>query len=208
MRKQPSCKICRREGKKLFLKGDRCNTPKCAMIKRDYPPGAHGQSVRRRRISEYAIQLREKQKLRRIYGLSEKQFKKYYTQASQKRGLTSELFIKLLETRLDNVVYRLGLASSRRQARGFVNHGHFLVNSKPVNIPSYRLKVGDNIACKQKFLKSSNFAALKAKLKGHKLLSWLAFDLKKMEGKIKSLPSKEELETGIDLSMITEFYSR
>ncbi len=207
MRKQPRCKICRREGKKLFLKGERCNTQKCAMVKKNYPPGAHGQSVHRR-ISEYASQLREKQKLRKIYGLSERQFKKYYTQASQKRGLTSELFIKFLETRLDNVVYRLALASSRRQARGFVNHGHFLVNSKSVNIPSYQLKVGDNIVCKQKFLKSSNFAALKTKLKGHKLLSWLAFDLKKMEGKIKNLPSKEELETGIDLSMITEFYSR
>jgi len=207
MRKQPRCKICRREGKKLFLKGERCNTQKCAMVKKNYPPGAHGQSVHRR-TSEYASQLREKQKLKKIYGLSERQFKKYYTQASRKRGLTSELFIKLLETRLDNVVYRLGIASSRRQARGFVNHGHFLVNSKLVNIPSYQLKVGDNIVCKQKFLKSSNFAALKTKLKGHKLLSWLAFDLKKMEGKIKNLPSKEELETGINLSMITEFYSR
>ncbi len=207
MKKQPRCKICRREGKKLFLKGERCSTQKCAMVKKNYPPGAHGQSFRRR-ISEYAIQLREKQKLRKIYGLSERQFRKYYTQASRAKDLTSELFIKLLETRLDNVVYRLGFASSRRQARGFVNHGHFLVNGKSVNIPSYQLKVGDTIACKQKILKSSNFAALKNKLKGHKPFSWLTLDLKKMEGKVKNLPSKEELETGINLSMITEFYSR
>lgn len=177
------------------------------MVKKNYPPGAHGQSVHRR-ISEYASQLREKQKLRKIYGLSEKQFKKYYLQASRAKDLTSEMFIRLLEIRLDNVVYRLGFASSRRQARGFVNHGHFLVSGKSVNIPSYRLKVGDSVVPKQKFLKSPGFAALKTKLKGHKLLSWLTFNLKKMEGKIKNLPSKEELETGIDLSMIIEFYSR
>lgn len=207
MSKQPKCKICRREGKKLFLKGERCNTEKCALVKKNYPPGIHKRLARR--FSEYATELREKQKLKRIYNLSEKQFKKYYTQASRKKGLTSELFLRFLETRLDSVIYRLGFSSSRSGARQLVNHGHFLVNSKLVNNPSYQVKVGDIITPKEKNLrKSLLFKTFKTKLKDHKAPSWLTFNSKKMEGKVKVLPSKEELETGVDLSMIIEFYSR
>lgn len=205
--KEPSCKICRREGKKLFLKGERCNTPKCALVKKNYPPGVHKRLVRR--MSEYATQLREKQKLRRMYNLSEKQFKRYLSQASRARGLTPELFMRILETRLDNVIYRLGFSSSRAGARQLVNHGHFLVNSKPVNNPSYQVKVGDTITPKEKFIKESSlFKTLKTKLKDHKTPLWLTFNSKEMEGKVKALPSKEELEPGVDLSMIIEFYSR
>ncbi len=207
MKAGPKCKICRREGKKLFLKGERCNTQKCAVIKKNYPPGVK-KSTRPRRMSEYAYQLREKQKLKRIYNLTERQFKKYYIEALQRRGLTSELMLCLLETRLDNVIYRLGFSSSLPQAREVVNHGHFLVSGKPVNIPSYQVKAGDTITPKKGFLKSTYVAGLKAKLKAHNPPSWLALDLKKMEGKVKKLPSGKELEAGVDLSMIIEFYSR
>lgn len=208
MKKQPKCKICRREGKKLFLKGERCNTQKCAVIKKNYPPGTQKSTRRPRRMSEYASQLREKQKLKRIYNLGEGQFKKYFEKALQKRGLTSELFLRLLEIRLDNVIYRLGFSSSLPQARELINHGHFLVNGRPVNIPSYQVKAGDTITPKKKFLKSTYIEGLKTKLKGHNPPSWLALDLKKMEGKVKSLPSGKDLEAGVDLSMIIEFYSR
>ena len=201
----PKCKQCRREGRKLFLKGERCFGPKCAMVRRAYPPGQHGQD-RKRGLSEYGIQLREKQKVRRIYGLMEKQFKKYFYEASRLKGDTGNIFLSLLERRLDNVVYRLGFASSRNLARQLINHGHFLVNGKKVDIPSYLVKEGDVIAVKNK--KLAVFDNLENSLKNYQFPSWLLPDLKKMEGKVLSVPTRREIDLAADTQLIVEYYSR
>jgi small subunit ribosomal protein S4 len=201
----PKCKQCRREGKKLFLKGERCFSPKCAMIRKAYPPGQHGQT-RRRGLSEYGIQLREKQKVRRIYGLMEKQFRKYFDQASRMKGEVGSVFLSLLERRLDNVVYRLGFASSRNLARQLVNHGHFLVNGKKIDIPSYSVKEGDVISIKNK--KMSAFSELENTLKNYQFPAWLLMDLKKMEGKMLSVPIRQEIDLAADTQLIVEYYSR
>lgn len=199
------CKKCRREGKKIFLKGERCFSMKCAMIKRPYAPGQHGQS-RRMGLSEYGIQLREKQKVKRTYGLLEKQFRKYYDMASSMKGNTGVLLSTLLERRMDNVVYRLGLAESRNHARQLVNHGHFLLNGIKTDIPSCLLKEGDVISIKND--KGVYFQNLKNVLKNQQVPSWLSLDLQKIEGKVVSSPTLDEIDISSNIHLIIEFYSK
>ncbi|MBT4277876.1 30S ribosomal protein S4 [Candidatus Falkowbacteria bacterium] len=211
MLKQPQCKICRREGKKLMLKGERCLSPKCAIVKRNYPPGLHGIKNTRRKISEYGKQLREKQKAKKIYGVLEKVFKKYYEKAISSKGNVSENLINLLEARLDNVVYRSGIASSRKQAKQLVGHGHFFLNKYKTDIPSCQVSIGDIIKIKESKKDKNFFKNLKESLKGKKgqeIPSWINFDKEKMEIKILSNPSISEMDQGFDTKMIIEFYSR
>jgi small subunit ribosomal protein S4 len=199
------CRLCRREGEKLFLKGDRCFSGKCAILKRQYAPGVHGQ--RRKKPTPYSIQLREKQKTKRIYGLMEKQFHKYYEMAEKMRGITGENMLVLLERRLDNVVYRMGIGVSRAQARQIVNHGHITVNGKRVNIPSYLVKVGDEIAVKENKREKAFFVELKdSSFKNS--LKWLEFDPKTLKGSIITLPSREDIDMNIAEHMIVELYSK
>lgn len=204
------CKICRRIGGKLFLKGEKCLSPKCPMIKRAYPPGLK-RKRRTRGFSEYGKELREKQKLKNWYNLEERQFKKYVKEvlASQKKVEdASSLLIKKLESRLDNIVFRLGFASSRAQARQLVSHGLFLVNRKKVNIPSYQLKTGDKIAPHPRFKKSKFFQNLQNKFKKEKPPSWILFNFEKLEGEIKNPPTVEEAAPPAEISAIFEYYSR
>ncbi|GGN04734.1 30S ribosomal protein S4 [Thermus composti] len=203
----PVCRLCRREGVKLYLKGERCYSPKCAMERRPYPPGQHGQR-RSRRPSDYAVRLREKQKLRRIYGISETQFRNLFEEASKKKGVTGTVFLGLLESRLDNVVYRLGFAVSRRQARQMVRHGHITVNGRRVDLPSYRVKPGDEIAIAER---SRNLAFIRENLeamKGRKVGSWLSLDLENMKGTFLRLPDREDLALPVNEQLVIEFYSR
>lgn len=191
---------------KLYLKSERCETPKCAIDKRPYPPGQHGQG--RSKPSEYGIQLREKQKVRRIYGILEGQFRKYFKTADRRKGVTGELLLQLLETRLDNVVYRMGLAGSRNAARQLVRHRFFTVNGRRVNVPSYVVKKGDTIGmAKGKESKAPMKSALEA-IKGKTLPSWLAFDADKNEGLIQALPAREDITLPIQEQLIVELYSR
>lgn len=201
------CRLCRREGEKLFLKGERCGTQKCALIKRNYPPGAHGAKAYQS-ISEYGKQLREKQRAKRTYGLQETQFHNYYLKASQKEGATTDNLIKALESRLDNVVYRLGLAVSRSQARQLVGHYHFLVNGQRVNIPSYQVKPEDVIQVNPTKGDKNYFEQLKKGIADHESPVWLALDHEKLEGKAIGSPDKDTVEHSIDLQLIVEFYSR
>ncbi|MDD3190324.1 MAG: 30S ribosomal protein S4 [Candidatus Pacebacteria bacterium] len=201
----PKCKQCRREGKKLFLKGERCYSVKCAMVKRPYAPGQHGQD-RRMRASEYCVQLREKQKVKRMYGILEKQFRKYYEEAVRIKGNTGSLLVVLLERRLDNVVYRLGFAPSRNQARQLVNHGHFLVNGKKVDIPSFMVKEGDIVSIKKD--KAGCFQNLKENLKGAQAPSWLSLDEKKLEGTVSSSPSEKEADLDVNIHLVIEYYAK
>jgi len=201
------CKICRRLGQKLFLKGERCYSQKCAMIKRPYAPGLHGKTTRRM-LSEYGRQLREKQKVRHTYGLSESQFKKYVQEAAQERGDKGQILLQRLEHRLDNVVYRLGWAPSRRAARQIVNHGHILVNGEKVNIPSYEVEKGDVIKLKEKSQKSKMFEHLPTILKKYQTPSWLSLDKKKLEGKVIGEPTPEDIGQVADTAAVIEFYSR
>jgi len=194
-----ACKKCRREGEKLMIKGERCLSPKCAMVKRAFAPGQHGQSSFTK-LSEYGKQLREKQKTRRIYGLGESQFASCASKAANIEGNTGDNLMKTLETRLDNVVYRLGFASSRSQSRQMVSHGLILVNGKKTSIPSYHLKEGDMIEPKEK-------ASLK-EMKSSGVPTWIECDTKKITGKIKRIPSREEIDTTVNESLIIEFYSR
>lgn len=199
------CRLCRREGEKLFLKGDRCFSAKCPIVKRQSAPGIHGK--RRRKPTPYSVQLREKQKTKRIYGLLEKQFHKYYLMAERMRGVTGENMLMLLESRLDNVVYRMGIGVSRDQSRQLVNHGHITVNGKRVNIPSYLVKVGDEIAVKENKKEKSFFKELKeTKIKSS--LNWLEFDPKTLKGKIISMPTREDIDMNIAEHMIVELYSK
>jgi small subunit ribosomal protein S4 len=201
------CKKCRRAGQKLFLKGERCFGQKCPMTRRPYPPGIHGKSLRRR-VSEYGKQLIEKQKIRYSYGISEKQMKNYSAKIINRKGDKEELFINLLEKRLDNVVFRLGWSPSRKNARQLVSHGHILVNGRKTNIPSYQVKKGDMIKIKQQSLAKGPFSDLKTSLKKYQTPEWLSLDKEKMEGEIKSHPKKEDMEKISDISMIIEYYSR
>jgi small subunit ribosomal protein S4 len=208
--KRAKCRICRRLGVKLFLRGERCLSPKCPMVKRPYPPGELGKK-RKSPPSEYKKELIEKQKLRYWYGLSDRQLKKYVREVLKKRGKVenvSTLLIQNLEKRLDNVVYRLGFALSRDQARQLVSHKFFLVNGKPVNIPSFSLKVGDVISLKPQKSKKVIFKDLKEKLKKHPVPSWLSLDPEKLEGKIISEPKVEEVAPPVEVSAVFEFYSR
>lgn len=201
----PKCKQCRREGKKLFLKGERCYTVKCSVARRAYAPGQHGQD-RRMRVSEYCMQLREKQKVKRIYGILEKQFRKYYEEAARMKGDTGNLLISLLEKRLDNVIYRTGLGSSRNQARQLVNHGHFLVNGKKVDIPSFIVKEGDVISVKKEA--APYFKNIRENLKGAQVPSWINFDEKKLQAKVNSLPNEKEAELDVNIHQVVEYYSK
>jgi len=206
------CKICRRLGVKLFLKGERCLSPKCSLIRRPYPPGQKGKKRKgRRMLSEYGSELRAKQKLKNFYNLKERQFKKDIKEILEKKGKTQdlgELLIKKLETRLDNLVFRLGFTTSRTQARQLVSHNHFLVNQKPVNIPSFNLKKGDVIKIHPRSLKKPVFRNISLTLKEYQPPSWLKIDKKKLEGKVINLPSLEEVAPPVEISPIFEFYSR
>ncbi|KAB3528864.1 30S ribosomal protein S4 [Alkaliphilus serpentinus] len=199
------CRLCRREGMKLYLKGDRCYTDKCAITKRNVPPGQHGLS--RKKLSNYGTQLREKQKAKRFYGVLETQFRKYFEMADRQQGITGDNLLRILESRLDNVVYRLGLGSSRAEARQLVVHGHFTVNGKKVDIPSYLVSVGDTIAVREKSRSSEKFKALAETFNGT-VPNWLTVDIEKLEGKIVSLPSREDIDLPIAENLIVELYSR
>ncbi len=201
------CKQCRREGEKLFLKGERCFTPKCPIIKRNYPPGQHGPKGKTR-LSGYGMQLREKQKVKRLYRLLEDQFALYFHRASEKKGNTAEIFLQSLETRLDNVVYRLGLAQSRDQARQFVGHGHILVNDKLVTIPSYALRVGDAVSVKPSSDSMKLFEEVRKAEGKQKLPTWLQLDAKTLRGSVVHLPDEKELNQGLQVQLIVEYYSR
>ena len=201
------CKKCRRAGQKLFLKGDRCFSQKCAMIRRPYPPGQHGKSFRRR-ASEYGQQLAEKQKVRYTYGVSEQQFKKYFKEIAGQKGNKEELFAQQLETRLDNVVFRLGWACSRSLARQMVSHGHILVNDRKISIASYQVRKGDKIKIKEASTKKILFKDLKTIIKKHESPTWLFLDKQKLEGEIKGEPTLKDMDKVAELSMIIEYYSR
>jgi len=200
------CRLCRREGDKLFLKGDRCYTDKCAVERRKYAPGQHGQ--RRRKLSDYAIQLREKQKAKEIYGVLERQFKRYYYIAERKRGVTGTNLLQLLERRLDNIVYRLGFASNRRQARQLVNHGHFMVNDRRVNIPSFLVRPGDVISIHEKAKKFTIISDNIAKIEHRGVPSWLEVDVNNLTGKIVRLPNRDEIDIPVQEQLIVELYSK
>lgn len=204
------CKLCRRTGEKLFLKGERCATPKCAMVRKPYAPGAHGNNRGfSRGLSEFGKQLAEKQKIKRMYGVSEKQFRKHLSEAAKKKGVIGDNLITRLEMRFDNVIYRLGIASSRAQARQLVSHAMFVVNGKNLNVPSAELKAGDEIVVKEQKLSNSFMKELQTIMKKkHDTPSWLSIDPKTMNGKILSNPPKEELGVGIDTYLVIEFYSR
>lgn len=204
----PVCRLCRREGEKLYLKGDRCYTNKCAVDRRAYPPGQHGQGQGRRKQSEYGLQLRMKQRLRRIYGVNERQLENYYAEAARKRGITGEILIQTLESRLDNVVHRLGIGSSRAQARQLVMHGHIAVNGGKVDIPSYQLKADDVVSVRES---SRNVDVIKQNVEdasGRGIPEWLEFDAEKLEGRVKALPSREQVDIPVEEHLIVEFYSR
>lgn len=198
------CRECRREGCKLFLKGERCTTKKCAMERRPVAPGQHGEG--RKRVTEYGTQLREKQKVKKAYGILETQFRRYYEEAERQKGATGPIMLTLIERRLDNVVYRLGIGASRSECRQIVNHCQITVNGKTVNIPSYQVKVGDVIAVKESKKELEMFKALK----GMKVImpKWLEFDSEKLEGKVVALPSREDIDLGIKEHLIVELYSR
>lgn len=206
----PVCKLCRREGEKLFLKGARCFSPKCAIERRSYPPGQHGRGAafRRRRASDYSRQLREKQKARRIYGVLERQFRRYYREALRRTGVTGENLLVILETRLDNIVYRLGLADSRAQARQLVQHGHINVNGRRTKAPSALLTPGDVVSVRQKSRQRKYFKELSAVLEQRSVPSWLALEPSQMSGRVLALPTREAIEQPLDESLIVEYYSR
>ncbi|MBQ9786531.1 MAG: 30S ribosomal protein S4 [Clostridia bacterium] len=200
------CKRCRREGCKLFLKGDRCVTGKCAIDRRPTAPGQHGEGDKRRKPTGYQLQLREKQKVKRAYGLLEKQFKKYYFEGKRQKGATGEVMLSLLERRLDNTVYRLGFGVSRTQCRQIVNHGHIAVNGKKVNIPSYQVKVGDVISIREN---SQNVEMFK-ELKKNKTVTpkWLELDASNLSGKVVAIPERSDIDLNIAEHLIIELYSR
>ncbi len=201
---EASCRLCRREGQKLFLKGERCYSAKCALEKKNYAPGQHGQS--RKKMSEYGLQLREKQKAKRFYGLQETQFRNLFDKAARKTGITGENLLILLESRLDNVVFRLGFASSRKEARQLVVHGHFTVNGKKVDIPSYEVKAGDVVKVKEKSTNSPKFKEVKEM--SISVPAWVTVDVEKLEGKVVALPRREEIDTPIAEHLIVELYSK
>ena len=201
-----SCRLCRREGEKLFLKGERCYTNKCSIAKRAYAPGQHGQQ--KKKMSEYGIQLREKQKARRFYGILESQFSSYFGMAVKRKGITGENLLQILESRLDNVVYRLGLGTSRPEARQLVRHGHFTVNGKKVNIPSILLEPGDVVAVQDKFKSSDKIKSIVDIAGGKVVPKWLEFDAENLTGKVVSLPTREEIDLPIREHLIVELYSK
>ena len=200
------CRQCRREGQKLFLKGERCYSDKCAIDRRNYVPGQHGQS--RKKVSEYGLQLRAKQKAKRFYGVLESQFAKYYEMADRKAGMTGENLLRILESRLDNVVYRLGFASSRAEARQLVVHGHYTVNGKKVNIPSYLLKEGDVVSINEASRQSEKIKAVLEACGARPVPIWLELDRNTLEAKVTRLPNREDIDLDVDETLIVELYSK
>ena len=200
----PSCKLCRREGQKMFLKGERCYSSKCAMERRAYAPGQHGQD--RKKLSNYGLQLREKQKAKRFYGMQESQFRTCFEKASKKPGKAGENLLIALETRMDNVVFRMGFAASRKEARQLVRHGHFTVNGKKANIPSMELKAGDVVKVKEKSCASPKFKEIREMTISTP--SWITVDADKLEGKILALPQRQDIDTPIAEHLIVELYSK
>lgn len=204
----PKCKRCRREGEKLFLKGERCFTQKCAVVKRNYPPGQHGPARSRGRLSGFGVQLREKQKAQKLYNILEKQLRNYYLEANQKKGATGETLIQLLELRLDNVVFRLSFAKSRSAARQLISHEHVLVNKQKVTIPSFRVKVGDVIAVAESAKKKKGFANLTKEINEEEIPKWFEVDPKGAKGEVVREPTVDDIGHKINTSLIVEYYSR
>jgi small subunit ribosomal protein S4 len=200
------CRLCRREGAKLFLKGTRCYTKKCAFERRPTPPGQHG--VRRRKMGDFGIQLREKQKVRRVYGVLERQFRNYFTEAENSEGITGENLLRSLETRLDNVVFRLGFASSRAQARQLVAHGHFEVNGVATNIPSFELKPGDKVGVREGRRSREAFKIVRETLKSHTAPEWLSLDAANLAGTVASKPRRDQMPLDLSEQLVVEYYSR
>ena len=200
------CRLCRREGQKLFLKGDRCYSEKCSVAVRAYAPGQHGQG--RKKSSEYGLQLRAKQKARRFYGVQEKQFYHYFEIAERKQGITGENLLRILESRLDNVVYRAGFASSRAEARQLVGHGHFEVNGSRVDIASYLLRAGDVVAICEKSKGSEKFKAILEANASKPVAAWIAVDAEKLTAKVVNLPERDQIDAPVEEQLIVEFYSK
>ena len=200
------CRLCRREGAKLFLKGTRCYSKKCSFERRPTPPGQHG--VRRRKMGEFGIQLREKQKVRRVYGVLERQFRNYFREAEFHEGVTGEALLQSLETRLDNVVFRLGFASSRAQARQLVNHGHFAVNGVPTDVASYALKPGDRVEVRESRRGREAFKVIRETLRSHTAPDWLALDAAKLSGSIATMPRRDQMPLDLSEQLVVEYYSR
>ncbi|VAX29262.1 SSU ribosomal protein S4p (S9e) @ SSU ribosomal protein S4p (S9e), zinc-dependent [hydrothermal vent metagenome] len=200
------CRLCRREGVKLYLKATRCETAKCAIDRRAYLPGQHGQG--RKKFSEYGVQLREKQKVKRFYGVLEKQFRIYFAAADRKKGVTGENLLQQLESRLDNVIYRMGLGESRSAARQLIGHNHFLVNGKRVNIPSYIVRKGDVIAPNPRKIEKAPFKKAMEQAKGKNLPHWLSFDVESKQGLVQALPTREDVTLAVEEQLIVELYSR
>jgi small subunit ribosomal protein S4 len=203
----PVCRLCRREGMKLFLKGERCYTKKCAIEKRNFAPGQHGKT-RKSKLAGYGVQLREKQKVKRIYGVLEDQFRRYFEQAERTRGITGETLLQLLERRLDNVAYRLGFATSRAQARQLVRHGHFIVNGRKVDIPSFSVKPGDVVGIRQSSRTNPSIVHALEEVKGRGVPEWLSFDQAAMSAKIGSVPTREQINLPVQEQLIVELYSK
>ncbi len=200
------CRLCRREGAKLFLKGSRCYSKKCAFERRPTPPGQHG--VRRRKVGDYGLQLREKQKVRRTYSVLERQFKNYFDAAEARPGVTGENLLRLLELRLDNAVYRMGFATSRAAARQFVTHGHFAVNGRPTNIPSYQLKSGDRVEVRESHREREPFKVAKETLRSHQPPDWLSIDAAKLSGSVLDQPRRDQMPLDLNEQLVVEYYSR
>jgi small subunit ribosomal protein S4 len=204
--KDAVCRLCRREGLKLFLKGTRCYTKKCSFERRPSPPGQHG--VRRRKVGDYGLQLREKQKVRRVYGVLEKQFRNYFIEASRHSGVTGEYLLRSLELRLDNAVYRLGFAPSRPAARQLVAHGHFAVNGVPTNIPSFSVKIGDRIEVRKSHHEREVFKVAKENLRNHQAPDWLSIDPANLAGSVLAVPRRDQMPLDFNEQLVVEYYSR
>ncbi len=200
------CRLCRREGVKLYLKGSRCYTKKCAFERRPSPPGQHG--IRRRKVGDYGLQLREKQKVRRVYGVLERQFKNYFEAAEGRPGVTGESLLRLLETRLDNVVFRLGFAPSRSAARQLVSHGHFSVNGRPTNVASFELRPGDRVEVRESRRDRELFKAAKETLHNQQAPDWLSLDAAKLAGTVVALPRRDQMPLDVNEQLVVEYYSR
>lgn len=203
----PVCRLCRREGTKLFLKGERCLTNKCAVDRRNYPPGQHGPG-RQKKISQYGVQLREKQKLRRIYGVGERQFRSYFEKADRQPGVAGENFLRLLERRLDNIVFRLGFAASRSQARQLVAHGNIFVNGKKLDVPSFTVKPGMTVSVVERHEANVQIVDSVGRARQRQIPSWLSLDAEKPSGALVSIPSRSEIDTLVSEHLIVEFYSK
>jgi len=206
----PVCKLCRREGEKLFLKGSRCLTAKCAIERRPYAPGQHGRErqYRRGRASDYLLQLREKQKMRRIYGVYERQFSNYFGKAEKRSGLTGSNLLTLLESRLDNVVYRLGMAMSRSQARQLVSHGHVMLNGRKTNVPSALVSPGDSVSIRSESTRKTYFKTLRQDLDDRQVPRWLRLDVSNLSATVLQLPAREDIDVSLNEQLVVEYYSR